>query len=55
MHVLVLLISPESRPEDHLSLLKWVSGMARDPDFASFIRQAAQPEQMLDVLQERAV
>ena len=54
VHVLVMLISPESRPDEHLSLLRWVSGLARDPDFSSFIRQARNAQDIFAVLQERA-
>lgn len=54
VHVLVMLISPESRPEEHLRALKWISGLARDPDFTSFIRQARTAQDILDVLHERA-
>ena len=54
VHVLVMLISPESRPDEHLSLLRWVSGLARDPDFSSFIRQARNEQDIFEVLQERA-
>jgi mannitol/fructose-specific phosphotransferase system IIA component (Ntr-type) len=54
VHVLVMLISPESRTEDHLEALRWLSLVARDPDFTSFIRQARTAEDMLVVLQERA-
>ena len=54
VYVLVMLISPESRSQEHLDSLKWVSGLARDPDFCSFIRQARTPEQIFEVLQERA-
>lgn len=54
VHVLVMLISPESRTEDHLAMLRWLSGLARDPDFTSFIRQAHTAQDILDVLQERA-
>ena len=53
-HVLVMLISPESRPDEHLSLLRWVSNLARDPDFSSFIRQAKNAQEVFEVLQERA-
>ncbi len=52
--VIVMLISPESRSEQHLAMLKWVSTLARDPDFASFIRQSGSAEAMLEVLVERA-
>ena len=54
VHVLVMLISPESRPEEHLSLLRWVSTLSRDPDFISFIRQARTGQDIYEVLQERA-
>lgn len=54
VHVMVVLISPEGRPEEHLELLKWVSLTARDPDFTSFIKQARTAQDILDVLQERA-
>ena len=54
VHVLVMLISPESRPDEHLRALKWISGLARDPDFTSFIRQARTAQDILDVLHERA-
>ncbi|HZM00404.1 MAG TPA: PTS sugar transporter subunit IIA [Planctomycetota bacterium] len=54
VHVLVMLISPETRPEEHLRALKWISGLARDQDFTSFIRQARTPQDILDVIHERA-
>jgi len=54
VYVVVLLVSPASRAEQHLASLKWVSTIARDPDFVSFIRQAGSPEDVLDVLHERA-
>ena len=54
VHVLVMLISPESRHDEHLRALKWISGLARDPDFTSFIRQARTAQEILDVIHERA-
>lgn len=54
VHVLVMLISPDSRQEEHLATLRWVSIMARDPDFSSFIRQAKTAEEIFEVLRERA-
>lgn len=54
VHVLVMLISPESHPDEHLRALKWISGLARDPDFTSFIRQARTAQDILDVIHERA-
>ena len=54
VYVLVMLISPENRAQEHLESLKWVSRLARDPDFCSFIRQARTREEIFEVLQERA-
>jgi len=54
VYVIVLLISPESRAEEHLATLRWLSRIARDPDFVSFIRQAESTEEVMDVLHERA-
>ena len=54
VHVLVMLISPDTRQEEHLATLRWVSLMARDPDFVSFIRQARTAEDIFEVLRERA-
>lgn len=54
VHVMVMLVSPDNRQDEHLATLRWVSLMARDPDFCSFIRQAQSAEQIYEVLQERA-
>lgn len=54
VHVFVMLISPESKADEHLSTLRWISSAARDPDFQSFIRQADTAEDVLEVLRERA-
>lgn len=54
VHVFVLLISPESKADDHLATLRWISQAARDPDFQSFIRQAGSADDVLEVLRERA-
>jgi mannitol/fructose-specific phosphotransferase system IIA component (Ntr-type) len=54
VHVLVMLISPDARQDEHLATLRWVSVLARDPDFCSFIRQARTSGDIFDVLQERA-
>jgi nitrogen PTS system EIIA component len=53
VHVMVMLISPEARAEEHLELLRFISRVARDPDFTSFIRQARTAQEILDVIQER--
>jgi mannitol/fructose-specific phosphotransferase system IIA component (Ntr-type) len=54
VHVFVMIVSPESRADEHLGLLRWISGCARDPDFVSFIRQARDAAGILEVLQERS-
>jgi len=54
VHVFLLLISPESRADEHLATLRWISQSVRDPDFLSFIRQARTATDVLDVLRERA-
>jgi len=54
VHVLVMLISPDARQEEHLATLRWVSIMARDHDFCSFIRQARSAADIYEVLRERA-
>jgi mannitol/fructose-specific phosphotransferase system IIA component (Ntr-type) len=49
-----MLVSPDSRLEEHLRMLRWISRIARDADFVSFIRQARTTQEILDVLHERA-
>lgn len=53
VQVLVMLISPDSRSDEHLQRLRWISALARDPDVRSFILQARTEQDMLDVLLER--
>lgn len=54
VHAVVMLISPDNRVDEHLDALRFISTLARDPDFASFIRQSTTQEQIFEVLQERA-
>ena len=54
VYALVMLVSPESQADAHLATLRWISQHARDPDFLSFLRQARNEEEMLDVFTERA-
>jgi len=53
VQVFVMLVSPDSRAEEHLATLRWISAAARDADFRSFIVQASTAEQVLEVLRER--
>jgi len=54
VHVLIMLVSPLARVEEHLELLRWVSRVARDPDVPRFIRQARTAAEIAEVLRERA-
>lgn len=54
VHAFVMFISPDTKADDHLATLRWISVIARDPDFLSFIKQARSEEDMLEVLLERA-
>lgn len=49
-----LLISPESRADEHLSALRWVAGIGRKADFTRFIRQTRSPKEARSLLEEMA-
>jgi PTS system nitrogen regulatory IIA component len=50
VHVLVLLISPQDRPGDHLRALENVSRSLRDDGFVRSLRQAGTREAIWDLL-----
>jgi len=52
VHVLVLLISPQDRPGDHLRALENVSRTLRDDGFVRSLRLAPSCEAIWDLLQE---
>jgi mannitol/fructose-specific phosphotransferase system IIA component (Ntr-type) len=52
VHVFVLLISPQDRPGDHLRALENVSRCLRDDSFVRSLRQAANRDQIWELLQE---
>jgi mannitol/fructose-specific phosphotransferase system IIA component (Ntr-type) len=52
VHVFVLLISPQDRPGDHLRALENVSRCLRDDSFVRSLRQAANRDQVWELLQE---
>ncbi len=54
VYAMVMLISPDSRAEEHLEMLRFISTLARDPDFTSFIRQSTTAADIFEVLKERA-
>ncbi len=54
VHVFFAVIRPEQDAEDHISLLRWLSGIAQHEDFVSFARQATTGAQVIDLLGELA-
>ena len=39
-------------PEEHLAMMRWVAGLARNPDFRSFACQAQTRTDLVDLLKE---
>ncbi|MER3415172.1 MAG: PTS fructose transporter subunit IIA [Gemmataceae bacterium] len=52
VHVLVLLISPNDRPGEHLRALENITRSLRDDTFCKFLRQATTREEIWELLQE---
>jgi PTS system nitrogen regulatory IIA component len=52
VHVLVLLVSPQDRPGDHLRALENVARSMRDDGFVRSLRQATTREQIWSLLDE---
>ena len=52
VHILVLLVSPQDRPGDHLRALENVSRCLRDDGFVRCLRQATNRETIWGLLQE---
>lgn len=52
VHLFFLLISPPDRPGDHLRALENVSRQLRDESFCKFLKQAKNPEDILQLLDE---
>ncbi|HQU45006.1 MAG TPA: PTS sugar transporter subunit IIA, partial [Pirellulales bacterium] len=52
VHLFFLLISPPDRPGDHLRALENVSRQLRDETFCKFLKQAKNPEDILQLLDE---
>jgi PTS system fructose-specific IIA component/PTS system nitrogen regulatory IIA component len=50
VHVLVMLISPQERPSDHLRALEGVSRCLKDKDFVQSLRQAKSPQEIWDLI-----
>ena len=50
VYVLVMLISPQERPSEHLRALEGVSRCLKDKNFVSSLRQATTPQQIWDLI-----
>ena len=48
--VLVMLISPQERPSEHLRALEGVSRCLKDKNFVKSLRQATSPQQVWDLI-----
>ena len=50
VYVLVMLISPQERPSEHLRALEGVSRCLKDKAFVQSLRQATSPQQIWDLI-----
>jgi PTS system nitrogen regulatory IIA component len=50
VYVLVMLISPQERPSEHLRALEGVSRCLKDKKFVESLRQATTPQQIWDLI-----
>ncbi|MFY9345141.1 MAG: PTS sugar transporter subunit IIA [Planctomycetota bacterium] len=52
VHIVFLLVSPADQPENHLQVLRWIAGLARNADFRRFLMDAKDAPAMRDLLRE---
>lgn len=52
VHILFLLVSPPDRPGDHLRALENISRHLRNDNFCNFLKQAASPVAVVELLEE---
>lgn len=50
VYVLVMLVSPQERPSEHLRALEGVSRCLKDKNFVQSLRQATTPQQIWDLI-----
>ncbi len=50
--IMFLVVSPAQDPEAHLHCLRWISTLARNPDFRRFLLDAKDQKAMRDLLRE---
>ena len=52
VQIVFLVMSPMADPESHLQCLRWISTLARNPDFRRFLLDAKDEQQMRELLVE---
>ncbi len=52
VHSIVLLLSPEDKPEDHLDAMEAIFGNLSQDTFRRFLRQATEADQVITLLEE---
>lgn len=52
VHIVFLLVSPTEQPENHLQVLRWIAGLARNADFRRFLLDARDATAMRELLRE---
>jgi mannitol/fructose-specific phosphotransferase system IIA component (Ntr-type) len=54
VHTVFLILAPAAAAEEHLHLLRWISGLARSADFRRFLGQAKDEAEIRELLREMA-
>lgn len=52
VYIFFLLVSPSVDASEHLSILQWISRMARHQDFTSFVKNAKDTKEILGIIKE---
>jgi mannitol/fructose-specific phosphotransferase system IIA component (Ntr-type) len=52
VHAVFLLVSPDSMAAEHTAVLRFIAGVARNPDFMRFLRQTRAPADARGLLEE---
>lgn len=60
VNIVFTVLRPEDRtdnydPDEHLSMMRWVAKLARDPDFRAFALQARTKAELVGLLKEMSV
>ena len=52
--IVFFVIGPVDAPAEHLEFLRWIAGLARDPDFPRFALSCGSKAEILDLLKEKS-